>query len=219
MATVADASSFAEPVSVRYSCRPEDVVERWWGCSYLSFATNKQYCLIAPWKLGNAEKLCADDCSTPDMQNQLNVRGDLYTIDSADNLMARAADQLKAKNKRTFENGGVYRVIEALRTMSTMSMPEGSFKSYQDQYTPRLACKPVLRRAANVTAAVAPLGTWEAPDNQLKGSVVLRGKVIGGEGMQRVAGVERRDGGAAAAAPRAAAPKAAAPRAARRLLM
>jgi len=128
MKTVLDASGFGEPVSVRYSCKPEDVVERWWGCSYLTFATNKQYCLINPGTLGNnAEKLCADDFSTPDMPSQLVQRAGLYSINSVDNLLKTGANQLSAKNKKHFENAGVYRTIQSLRTMSTIHplMPAG----------------------------------------------------------------------------------------------
>lgn len=48
--------------------------------------------------------------------------------------------------------------------------------------------------------AVAPLGTWEEPDNLGKGSVVLRGVVIGGKKMQQVGGARARNAPAAAPA-------------------
>lgn len=208
--TVMDATDWAaDPLRLRYSCKPEDLLDTVYACSSLSsFSTDKQVALMLTQKTGNSDKLCVEFDTTGDGQamEPYRKRPDLFAVTTFNAQARSAASPLAAKNQKLFENAGVYSIIKTLGDMATAPniMPPGSFKAYQDQFTPRLACtgpKPTLG-----ATAIKPLGTWEAPDNLSKGSVVLKGVVIGGEAMQRVA---------AGNAPQAAV---AAPKGARRLL-
>ena len=100
-------------------------------------------------------------------------------------LQASAALQMTVDNKQLFESAGIYSVITSLQDMASQSMPADSFGFYQQVMTPKWLCNatkpPLMMTGAAPTQAVAPLGTWEEPDNLSKGSVVVRGVVIGGK--------------------------------------
>lgn len=100
-------------------------------------------------------------------------------------LHMSAAKELAAANQELFKSANITDIINNLYKMAEQSMPDNSLAFYQKIGTPKWACqapKPLLKGGAG---AVAPLGTWEEPDNLSKGSVVVRGVVIGGDKMIR----------------------------------
>lgn len=132
--------------------------------------------------------VCNDD-------NQRNAAGyrssrspQFMTQRTMGSLHVSAANEMAADNRKLFENSGVYSIIASFKELAGKAMPDGSHNFYQSRFTPKFLCnaaqpKQLLKAGA---AGVAPLTAWEDADNLSKGSVVVRGVVIGGDKMQPI---------------------------------
>lgn len=149
--TVADATNFdIEPPTWRFSCRPEDVVTdtsipKIAGCSGIyNWTADTDTCMI-PYSLASTDfiNLCLCDCGSPDKEAACHY-GQVVTHNPTNYPFLRAtakqaarpaASILTQRNHDLFNTSGVYGVIDKLRQMGSMNMPNGTFGIYQVRVT------------------------------------------------------------------------------------